>query len=293
MPDDLFPNTPFMLYLQVNNQGERVINWFEIGLFLGNESIVMRVDLALYPREEAMVPLKITLTRSGPQPGVLALDPNDKIYESEEKNNNVTVTFNVISGIDLIVSIDRPSVSNGKRALGENIDAMIKIENIGDLPAYPVTVVVRYGTSFTTYFNISTMQGNSFQQNVFPLPLFPEGTYALTASVDPFNAIPELNETNNGDLVSMRIVPRFEITGINWVDETGDAEFGPGDLLTVYVQSNLSPGTNSRIMVKENDQNGEMKGNMTLPGHESGKITIVIDHVIDDLASAKVIVVEL
>lgn len=293
MPDDLFPNTPFMLYLQVNNQGERVVNWFEIALKLGYDTKETRVDLAVYPREEAMVPLRITLTHSGPQECNLILDPNNKIYESDKSNNQINVTFNVISGIDLIISIDRPSVSDGKRAFGENIDAIIKVENLGDLPAFAVAVIIRYGTSLTTYFNISTIQGNSVEHKVVPLPALPEGTYALTAFVDPFNTIPELNETNNADLVSMLIIPRFKILKIDWIDETGDAEFGPGDLLIVEVQSNLSPGADSRVMVKESDQNGEMKGNLTLPRGESSKITIVLDHAIADLVSARVIVVEL
>jgi hypothetical protein len=152
---------------------------------------------------------------------------------------------------------------------------------------------VNYDTNFTLFYNLSAVIGNSYQESTITLPVMPEGIHALSAYVDPFNTIPELNETNNIDLLSMRIVHRFEILAISWVDENGDAEFGPGDTLKVDVQSNLSPGSLSQLMVKESDTVGAMNGYLNMSGGDHTPISMTIDHVIPDIASALILVVEL
>ena len=292
MPDGLYPNTPFKILLPVSNHGERVVNWFEVGMFFDYETKIIRVDTVLYPQEEAMVPLEITLARSGPQSCDIKLDPYGKQEESDKGNNDVLVTFDVVSGIDLKVSIDRASVNNGKRAFNETIDAIVRVDNIGDVPAYLVTVYVKYGASFTYYFNITAVMGNSYQTGLITLPALPQGLQALVALVDPFNTITELNETNNQDLVPMQVVPRFEITLISWLDETGDAEFGPGDILKVVVQSNVSPSRTSRIIVREADPGGKLEQYVTIPGGQQSAISLLIDHAIADLADATVVIIE-
>lgn len=165
-------------------------------------------------------------------------DPEDKIRELDEKNNEASINVTVNPAqIDLF--IDTFKTSNAKPKAGQNVSIQTKVKNGGNTNATNVKLNIylgdNHGTPNFTY-NIPKINKNAVISKSFVWKIpnnIPGSNYQIRAEVDPSNTIQETNEINNTKIYLLNLTapdltiargqyaePRFVYPGLNnamWV----------------------------------------------------------------------------
>jgi subtilase family serine protease len=162
------------------------------------------------------------------------VDPENKIVESDEKNNEaqINVTVNPAQ-IDLTIDSLKTSVTKPKTA--QKVSIQVKVKNTGNTKATNVKLNIYLGDNtgnpnFTV--NIPSINKNSVSSKSFSWTIpnnIPGKDYPVRAVVDPENTITETSEINNEKIYLLNMtapdllietqgagyIPKFSYSGLN------------------------------------------------------------------------------
>lgn len=254
---------------------------------------VLICTLPLVPAEStvAFSIIVVAPASTGPILNTVTVDPNNAIFEADETNNSATQTTLVATGIDLtIVKTDDPPGFD-PIAINGTQTYTITVDNIGTQDATNIHVrdILPAGTTFRSAvgdngFTCSHSSGivdcvggsilgtasefyDAFgdpgnDTAVITIRVFARGTVGIGVNgmhnevrVDPFNAIPEVNEANNID---------FEDTDVGTggagegafndlkIEKTGTTSTTPGGTID-YVLKVSNDGTDPAVNVVVRD----------------------------------------
>lgn len=152
----------------------------------------------------------------GAYPVVATVDPFDNVNEGSaaaESNNSFTAPQNFnVTRPNLRVTLTSFTPSSG--GPGTPVSYSLLVQNAGSGSAPATTLEIRFRDSFGAETSSGTCSapalnaGQSATVNcTLNAPGVPQGTYALVAVIDPANAVPETDETDNRDVV----LPGFTI----------------------------------------------------------------------------------
>ena len=161
-------------------------------------------------------------------------DPENKITELNEKNNEASINVTVNPAqIDLTIDSVKTSVSKPK--VGQKVSIQVKVKNTGNTKATNVKLNIYLGSHTGTpnfTINIPSINKNSVSAKSFSWTVpnnIPGVNYSIIAVADPDNTVSETNEINNEKIYLLNLTapdlvleqqdlnykPRFTYTGLN------------------------------------------------------------------------------
>lgn len=112
--------------------------------------------------------------------------------------------------VDLAVSNSDVSIIPSSPTTTDNVQVKIKVHNYGskDSKSCSIKLKITLGTEkvFNQKGSLPPISPNSYYEATFNVGTLKEGSYTLLIKVDPANAIPETNESNNRVTTSMNVV---------------------------------------------------------------------------------------
>ncbi len=209
----------------VKNIGLAAAKNFKVKFFFNGVAIYEKTytNISKNGRVVATYTYILPANMNGAQIFKVTVDADNKIVESNEKNNEAETLINVVkAGRDLFIESLKPSPTKPK--VGQQVSWKITVRNSGNAKANNIKVNF-YGDNTSSNptaslvipniaKNISTMK---IVKWTVPANVSPAVNYTVRASVDPDNTIDETNETNNIKTASINLTaPDLKIEkGIN------------------------------------------------------------------------------
>jgi outer membrane protein assembly factor BamB/Fe-S cluster assembly iron-binding protein IscA len=239
-PTTLHLNQPNTLTATIRNDGGGNASAFNVSLKLGESLIGTKTVDALNIDEEKSVDFTWTPTSPGTFNLTVTVDPENVIDEFDETNNVMETTVTVPQP-DLIPTSLQPTTL----PLDQPGTLTATIRNDGGENASSFNVSLKLGEALIGTKTVDALNIDEEKNVDFTWTPTSTGTFNLTITVDPENAIDEFDETNNAMTVMVtveRASTPFLISGeVNY--ENGDAASN----LTVTV---TNQGTSDEFTVK-------------------------------------------
>ena len=251
-----------------DNKGEGRSAPSRVQLYLNNEPHGEADLSGILPGESGMATFDWT-AQVGTSILTVVADSGNEVAEADEDNNELTITYNATTFVDLTVqeiSWEPPSPS-----VGDDVTFSVVVQNQGTLDAAESTVELSGlptdGAEFVGEAQLVSIPAGGWTTTTFPWRA-QAGAFALTAHADAHQEIIESNEDNN-ELEApydATALADLVVTDISW----NPASPAVGEQVTVAVHvENRGVGTSLPSDVRlyvDDTQNGE---DLSLPGLSS------------------------
>lgn len=177
---------------------------------------------------------QIPLNLRGPAIFQAKADPENKIVENDEKNNEAQISVNV-NPAQIDLTVDSLKTSNLKPKAGQTVSIQAQVKNTGNSKAEKVKINIYLGDNVGNpnfSFVIPSINKNSVSAKSFSWKIpnnIPGKDYPIRAEVDPDNTIIETNEINNSKIFLLNLnapdllieqqgagyKPKFTFSGLN------------------------------------------------------------------------------
>jgi hypothetical protein len=162
---------------------------------------------------------KLPINMSGSVPFRVVVDPENKIIESNENNNEATINAGV-NQAEINLTLETLKSSVAKPKAGQNISIQAKIRNNGNVKISNIKVAFFTDINKSTptvvktiaSLNPKALSSQSYTWKV-PASLYPSVDYPIKVAVDPDNAITESNKLDNIKLTTISLTaPDISLT---------------------------------------------------------------------------------
>ncbi|MBI2980540.1 MAG: hypothetical protein HYY41_06960 [Chloroflexi bacterium] len=158
-----------------------------------------------------------------------AVDPYNRIVESDESNNEKTITFPTLAPDFIVQSI---TWSPASPVVGETVTFTVTIKNQGNAGTTSFVAHLYVGNFFADPQDVQTLGVGGVVTKTFNWTA-QAGSYVVKAVVDPYNKVLESNDSNNEKTVNFSGAPTPDlvIQGITW----SPASPSVGEKMTITV----------------------------------------------------------
>lgn len=195
----------------VKNMGGVAAQNLEIALKRGDETVATRTRSTLDPGDHYLASMSWTVPAGTYDPITfrIVVDPANSIDELDETNNQTEHT--VVPALPDL-SVDAAEITSSPPApiAGDDVRLTIKVRNTGASRAYSIPLRIVRGTEVLSEQTITSLSAGSSTTRYFTwyIPDTASDSEKLGVVVDPANAIPESNETNNAAPHLVLVTPR-------------------------------------------------------------------------------------
>lgn len=197
-PQQIFAGAQVKVQATVKNRGDGGAGGFLVGLFDGNTFVTSKFVSSLASASGEIVTLFYT-ARSGATTLRVAADINKNVPESQEDNNEASVSLPTIAPPDLTVSDIAPDPAAFVQ--GETVTVRATVRNNG--AAFSGRAVVTFKSGDVnlppTSVTLTSTNPNAVAESQFVVPIASTAFVVdkVEVTVDPSNQIPESDEQNN------------------------------------------------------------------------------------------------
>ena len=213
----------------VKNQGSGRAGSFHVALYIGSyqfSDVVNSIDAGAADNATF-----IWSARAGSYNIKAIADSSDKVLESNETNNEKTVTLSTLP--DLIIESITWSPENPQKS--DNVTFTVAIKNQGVSKARSSRIQLYIDGSFKGYQDVPEIDADATATKTFSW-IARAGSHTIKAVVDYSDAVTESNETNNEKTVTLSTLPPdFIIETITWSPE--NALMGDTVTFTVTIKN--------------------------------------------------------
>ncbi len=163
---------------------------------------------------------------------VFVIDPDNQIAEVNEANNELKITLNQQSTVDLVVTEQQINLPN-QIVLGQPTEISFEFSNSGTQlsPGFTVAVIYQGSSGSQLLYDnvVSEMPGGQLLTRQFSWTPTELGNYSLEFMIDQNNVVSEVNENNNSIITPISVVGN---TSTNLLITDADISINPEPGLT-------------------------------------------------------------
>ena len=210
----------------------------------------------------------------------VVIDFLDSISEIDETNNSANNTINILP--DLSVSSTDITFLNNNPKAGDSITISATIHNQGGTSTNNVPVPVHFYSNGTQISSQTIWSlGVDGSETVSTSWIATAGYNNISVEIDPFNEIPEWNETNNSAFTSISFLPDLVATSLSLSDN--ETVLGGSIIITAEI-GNFGAADANGIQVEFFDGNPYINGTLI------DTATIEIDNIpIDGIFTSSIV----
>lgn len=197
---------------------------------------------ALPPKTEITIGIRWNPAVSGIVAIEGCIDPHNAIDELNENNNNKSVSFKVINGIDLALQTDSLAFTGQPVVVDSYVSLMVCIYNNGNLDADNARVYVYDDDTLVGYLTGIYVKVFDKEIRFLSWQIASSGPHFISVQVMPEYGVNDIDWTNNNVTKTQIVKDKLELCRLIWDDKNGDQMFGEGDTVTVHVRNHMSTG---------------------------------------------------
>ncbi|GEM_PF-6658415 len=144
---------------------------------------------------------------------LLAIDPYNRVEESDETNNNLSITVTSVSLPDLSVSSYNIVLSNDEPIEGDDVGVVVRVYNTGRAECTAeVEIYMDTRNSDPIKTESVTVAPGGYAEITFTWSNVTAGQHTIIVVADPTNNVEEINESNNQAVLPVTVASASETT---------------------------------------------------------------------------------